>query len=74
MYECHRAEQKREAARLLQTTCYRALTVLFIPGGLLAFLGAFAKLRKATVSFVLSVCLSVRVAELGSLWTDFDEN
>ena len=41
------------------------------------FLGAFAKLRKATMSFVtsvrLSVCLSVRMQRLGSYWTDFDE-
>ena len=26
-----------------------------------AFLGAFAKLRKAIISFVMSVCLSVRL-------------
>ena len=29
-------------------------------------LGAFEKLRKATISFVMSVCLSVRVDQLGS--------
>jgi len=29
------------------------------------FLGAFAKLRKATVSFVMSVCLSVCMKQLG---------
>jgi hypothetical protein len=42
-------------------------------------LGAFAKLRKATISFVMSVCLSVcqsfrpsvRMEQLGSQWTDF---
>ena len=36
-------------------------------------LGAFAKLRKATISFVISVCLSVRpsvrMEQLGSHWT-----
>jgi hypothetical protein len=39
------------------------------------FLGAFAKLRKATISFVMSVCvrLSVRTEQLGSHWTDFHE-
>ena len=39
------------------------------------FLGAFAKLRKATVSFVISVRvrLSVRIEQLGSHWTDFHE-
>jgi hypothetical protein len=38
------------------------------------FLGAFAKLRKATISFVRSVRLSVRMEQLGSHWTDFLEN
>jgi len=37
------------------------------------FLGAFPKLRKVAVSFVLSVCPSVRVEQLGSHWTDFQE-
>jgi len=32
-------------------------------------LGAFAKLRKATISFVMSV----RMEQLGSHWTDFHE-
>jgi hypothetical protein len=36
-------------------------------------LGAFAKLRKATISFVMSVCLSVRVEQFDSHWTDFSE-
>jgi hypothetical protein len=36
-------------------------------------LGAFAKLRKATISFVISVCPSVRMEQLGFQWTDFDE-
>ena len=38
------------------------------------FLGAFAKLRKATISFVmyvhLSVCQSVRIEQFGSSWTN----
>jgi hypothetical protein len=42
-----------------------------------SFLGAFAKLRKATISFVMSDCLpvcpSVRMEQLGSQQTDFDE-
>ena len=37
------------------------------------FLSAFAKLRKATVSFVFSVCSSVRMEQLGFHWTDFDQ-
>jgi hypothetical protein len=43
----------------------------------LFLLGTFAKLRKATISFVmsvqLSVCLSVRIEQLGSHWTDFHD-
>jgi len=34
-------------------------------------LGAFTKLREATVSFVISVCLSVRMNKLSCHWTDF---
>jgi hypothetical protein len=37
------------------------------------FLGASAKLRKATVSFVISVRPSVRMKHLDSHWTDIDE-
>jgi hypothetical protein len=36
-----------------------------------AFLGAFAKLRKVTVSFFMSARLSVRM-ELCSHWKDFN--
>jgi hypothetical protein len=36
-------------------------------------LGAFAKLRKATVSFIMSVCPSVAMEQLDSHWTDFHE-
>jgi hypothetical protein len=31
----------------------------------------FAKLRKATIRFVMCTCLSVRMEQLGSHWTDF---
>ena len=37
------------------------------------FLGAFAKLREATISLVLPVCAFVRVEQLGFDWTDFHE-
>ena len=37
------------------------------------YLGAFAKLRKATIDLVMSVCPSVRMEQLGSHWTDFHE-
>jgi len=34
------------------------------------FLGSFAKLRRATVVFVLSICLAVHMGQLSSQWTD----
>jgi len=41
------------------------------------FLGAFTKLRKATLSFIMSVCLSFRpsvfMEQLSSHWTNFNE-
>jgi hypothetical protein len=36
-----------------------------------SILGAFAKLRKATISFVMPICTFVRKDELGFHWTDF---
>jgi hypothetical protein len=36
--------------------------------------GVLAKLRKVTISLVISVCLSVRMEQLCSHWTDFHEN
>ena len=41
----------------------------------LFLLGKFAKLRKTTISVVMSVRLrlSVRMKQLGSRWTDFHE-
>jgi len=36
-------------------------------------LGAVTKLRKATIGFVMSVRLSVRMEQLGSNWTDFHD-
>jgi hypothetical protein len=40
---------------------------------LFIFLGAFAKLRKEIIGFVMSVRLSVRMGQLGSNRTDFHE-
>ena len=37
------------------------------------FLGAFEKLREATINFVTSVRPSVHMEQLGSHWTDFHE-
>jgi hypothetical protein len=38
------------------------------------FLGALSKSRKSTISFIISVCLSVRVEQIASHWTGFHEN
>jgi len=43
-----------------------------IKGGYILF-GAFANFRKATLNFVMSVCPSVRMEQLGSHWMDFRE-
>jgi hypothetical protein len=37
------------------------------------FLGTFTKLWKATISFVMSVCLSIHMEQLSSHWTDIHE-
>jgi hypothetical protein len=37
------------------------------------FLGAFSKLQKAIISFVMSVRPFVHMKQLGSNWTDFHE-
>jgi hypothetical protein len=37
------------------------------------FFGAFAKLRKATISFVMSLRPAVRMEQLFSHWRDFHE-
>jgi hypothetical protein len=40
---------------------------------LVPFSGTFAKLRKATISFVMSVRLPARTEQLGFRWMDFHE-
>jgi hypothetical protein len=39
----------------------------------LSILEAFAKVRKAAIIFVISVCLSFRMGQLFSSWSDFHE-
>jgi len=36
-------------------------------------LGAFAKLQKSTISFVMSICLSVLMEQCSSHWMDIHE-
>ena len=46
----------------------------FIPLNVtVSFLGAFSKLRKATIDFVMSVRPSARMEQLDSHCTDYDE-
>jgi hypothetical protein len=37
------------------------------------FLGIFAQLQKAIIGFIMSVCPSVHMKQLGSNWMDFQE-
>jgi hypothetical protein len=39
----------------------------------MVILGAFAKLRKATIGFIMSIRLSARMEQVGSQRTDFGE-
>ena len=56
---------------------YMGYNRLILKRFIIAILGAFAKLRKATISFVMGGCPSVRpfarMEQLGSHWTDFHE-
>jgi hypothetical protein len=40
---------------------------------LILFSSMSSKSQKVTTSFVMSICLSFRMEQLGSHWTDFDE-
>ena len=64
------------SAQALHAALYRSIYILLIwytLGKLQGFLGAFAKLRRATINFVMSDCPSFRTEQLGSHWTDFHE-
>jgi hypothetical protein len=54
---------------LLQAHSVRLFQAI-APLAVIPFLGGFAKLRKATISFVMSVCLSVRLSFQLSAWND----
>ena len=51
---------------------YRGFRLLMIDV-FIDFLGALAELREATINFVMSVCLSVRMEELGSHCADLHD-
>ncbi len=56
----------------LYRSIYTVLTRSYL-GKLHGFLGAFAKFRKVTLSFVNSACLSVCMEQLCVHWMDFRE-
>jgi len=51
----------------------RELVLLHPSACTILLLGAFAKLREATISFAMFVRPSVRMEQLGYHWTDFRE-
>jgi hypothetical protein len=56
-----------------QTITVRQRYSDILPFILIRILGVFAKLRKATICLIMSVCPSVCMEQLGSHWTDFHE-
>jgi hypothetical protein len=56
---------------LLSVSLYQKTARYFLQDVHQCFLGAFAKLQKATASFVLSACLSVRMEKLCCRWIYF---
>ena len=65
--------QKLDSKDAVAKRAGRPINYPSIAGRINRFLGAFAKLRKARISVVMSVCPSVRMEQLGSHWTDFDK-
>jgi hypothetical protein len=77
-FECSAVKFGESQSAVLHQPCTFDVITHFLYYGndftlMICVLGAFAKLRKATVSFVMSVCLSARMEQLGSHWTDFHE-
>jgi len=64
---CLHLTVSKSLAALVQTTFWHPVLIVT------TFLLAFAKLRKITVSFVMSVRPSVRLEQQGYQRTDFDE-
>jgi hypothetical protein len=60
-----------EDCQISLESAYRTSTVMH--AGTSGFLGAFAKLRKAAIGFIMYVNLSVLMEQLGSHWTDLHE-
>jgi hypothetical protein len=54
--------------------CSELLFFLGLSFEVFLFLGTFAKLQKATISFVMSVCLPFCMECLGSDWMHFHDS
>jgi len=61
--------------RITSKSYKKVIIVLFSPhkSMCVSFLSVFAKLQQVTISFVMSVCPSVHMEQLGSHYTDFRE-
>jgi len=66
------SKQEAERASII-STCWNLFFVLSFHFTCSFFFGAYANFRKATISLVMSVRLSVRLEQLGSQWVDFRE-
>jgi hypothetical protein len=73
---CHEANMSRDCClRNISSHMWIIWFTLNLPceASFSCFSGAFAKLRNATITIIMSVCLSVRMQQLGSYCTDFDD-
>ena len=64
-------ETCRRGFKCFKWKLYRCICWLIFEVHIL--IGRLVKLRKAIISFVMSVCLSVRMEQFGSHWADFHE-
>ena len=54
--------------------CFKNYDYINIMSSMSYVLGALAKLRGATINFVVSVCLSFLMEQLGTHWKDYLES
>jgi hypothetical protein len=69
----HSTAFKKLSRAVMRIFCVRGWALTQNVSKDMGVLGAFVNLRKATISFIMSVRPSVRVEQLGSHWTDFHE-
>ena len=64
-----RKRTTRHCIEFIYATSWSSCSNWYLP----ILVGAFTKLRKATMSFIVSVRPSIRMEQLGSHWTGFHE-